>query len=63
MATVIIHATMTLQLLLKSTHARAKDTYDLERCLPDLDTASVAWLMAALRQQSPDHPWLRLLAR
>ncbi|MCK0089778.1 hypothetical protein HCA61_08325 [Rhodococcus sp. HNM0563] len=50
-----------VQLLLKAKHARAKDTFDLNRCLPLLDEASLAWLGEALREESPDHQWLELL--
>jgi hypothetical protein len=50
-----------IQLLLKAKHVRAKDTLDLKRCLPHFDRLSHAWLEKVVRQQYPQHPWLKLL--
>jgi hypothetical protein len=50
-----------IQLLLKAKHVRAKDTLDLERCLPHFDVVSRTWLETILRQEYPQHPWLTLL--
>lgn len=51
-----------IQLLLKAKDARAKDAFDLERCLPRLDESSRTWLAQRLRQESPRHPWVGKLA-
>jgi len=50
-----------IQLLYKSAHLRPKDEADIARFAPLLDAAERAWLHAALRTVSPDHPWLRQL--
>ena len=47
-----------IQLLFKAKHARPKDTFDFERCLPKLGEASRIWLAQSLRQQDPRHPWI-----
>ena len=47
-----------IQLLLKAKHVRAKDTLDLERCVPHLNGASRTWLETTLRREHPQHPWL-----
>jgi hypothetical protein len=52
-----------IQLLLKAEHARPKDAFDLERCLPLLDPGDVAWLAASLRLAHPGHPWIERVER
>jgi hypothetical protein len=50
-----------IQLLFKARHAQAKDTFDLERCLPNLAESSRIWLIQSLRQEDPQHPWIGTL--
>jgi hypothetical protein len=51
-----------IQLLLKAKHNRPKDTYDFERCLPNLDERGRNWLARSLSRESPQHPWLATLS-
>lgn len=51
-----------IQLLFKAEHAREKDTFDFERCLPRLDDRSRTWLAQSLRQRNSRHPWICRLA-
>lgn len=46
-----------VQLLLKAPGLRAKDTTDLEACLPLLDIDARAWLRSALDLAHRGHPW------
>lgn len=52
-----------IQLLLKAKHARPKDAFDFERCLPNLDESSRIWLIQSLRQEDPQHSWIGRLTR
>ena len=51
-----------VQLLLKALDARAKDAFDLERCLPVLGEADREWLERSLRIVHPDHPWIEVVS-
>jgi hypothetical protein len=49
-------------LLYKSKAPRAADEHDFVVGRPLLDADARAWLRAALRRQTPDHPWAAALA-
>ena len=52
-----------VQLLLKAENARAKDSFDRERCLPLLDEADLAWLEQSHRTAHPGHSWVERIDR
>jgi hypothetical protein len=48
-------------LLYKAKAPRFKDRRDFDRVLPHLDRAARSWLVSALEQAHPGHPWRDLL--
>lgn len=47
-----------IQLLFKSRGLRDKDQRDFDDCLPLLSNRQRSWLAEALREETPEHPWL-----
>jgi hypothetical protein len=50
-----------VQLFYKARAVRPKDEHDFRVCLPLLSSTERRWLADALRLESPDHPWIRLI--
>jgi hypothetical protein len=52
-----------VQLLFKAKDPRPKDERDLEAALPLLTQEQRSWLVQAISEAHPDHPWLLQLCR